>query len=58
MTLATLVAGNANEAFVESDGFCVWRVIGIRWSDFCWCVWQEFGSCHSEDVFTVNLAEK
>jgi hypothetical protein len=43
LTVATLVARNANEAVVLSGGGCVWRESGVRLSFLCWCDWQEFG---------------
>jgi hypothetical protein len=31
---------------------------GVRWSILCWCVWQESGLSHIEDVFAFNLIHK
>jgi hypothetical protein len=57
--VATLVARNTNEAMVTlvvgSGGVCVWRDSGVRRSVLCWCVWQESGFSHREDVITFNL---
>jgi hypothetical protein len=56
--VATLVAGNVNEAMVGSGGVCVWRESGDRRSVLCWCVWQESGFSRREDFFTFNLFER
>jgi hypothetical protein len=40
---------------VESGGVCVLRESGVRRSVLCWCVSQESGFSHREDVFTFNL---
>jgi hypothetical protein len=58
LMVASLVARNANEAVVGSGRVCVWCESGARWSVLCWCVLQEFGFSHREDIFTYNLLYK
>jgi hypothetical protein len=53
--LATLIGKNANEAIVMSGGGCIWGESGVMQSILYWCVWQESGFSHHEDVCTFNL---
>jgi hypothetical protein len=60
--VAVLAARNASvivmAPVVGSDGVCVWRESGVKWSVLCWCVWQESGFSRREDVVTFNLLKK
>jgi hypothetical protein len=60
MTVATLVARNANDAMVGSDGVCVWRV-SEAWNQAVGLVlvhWQESVFSRGQDVFAFNLQRK
>jgi hypothetical protein len=59
MTVATLVARNANEALLASVvGSARNLLLAGVWSQavvLCWCVWQESGFSRGEYVFTFNI---
>jgi hypothetical protein len=53
--LATLRAKNANEAIIMSGGCCIWGESRVMQSILYWCIWQESGFSHHEDVSMFNL---
>lgn len=57
LTVAFVVKINIKEA-LRCGGVCVWREARVKRSILCWCVYQESGISHLEDVFTINLLFK
>jgi hypothetical protein len=50
LTVATLVASNANARQWWGGGVCIWRESGVKRSVSSWCVSQESGFSRREEV--------